>query len=412
MKFPTRKIRTRKVTEAPRFLPALMPVNAPIRRCPVSRERASHRILIMRTGGYGDILMGTPLLAALRQAYPEAHLTWLAEHSQLQAIDANPIIDECLRWDGGYWKRLVRKLHYHLWVARALRFRRELRERRFDIFISFQPEEWPLLIYGTGVPKSVGVFDTFRRYYRATRTSAYTRLYTHAYAHPALPDHRTDQYLLPLEALGLPQPDVKQMTMGFTAQDALVAGALLAENGIHDGDPFIVLAPMTTWPTKCWPLDRFAALGDALAARTGHRIVVTCAAREAEAVSQITAQMRHPPVLIAGELDFRQAAAVIARAALTVCGDTGPLHVSAAVGTPYVGIFGPTAPQWYAPLAGRGTILSHEVPCGPCDQKRCPIAGDGHMRCMRLITTPEVLAAAVALLGLPATAGRLQGERG
>ena len=364
----------------------------------------------MRTGGFGDILMGTPLLAALRQAYPEAHLTWLGEHSQLQAIDANPYIDECLRWDGGYWRRMLRKLKYPLWIQRALRFQRELRARRFDIFISFQPEEWPLLLYGVGAPQRVGVFDTFRRYYRATRTSGYTRFYTHAYAYPDLPEHRVAQYLLALEALGLPMPDVKQMTMGFTAEDAAVAGALLAQNGIQDGDTFIVLAPMTTWPTKCWSLDRFAELGDALAAGSGHRIVVMCTGPEGEAVSQMTAQMRRPPVLIAGELDFRQAAAVIARAALTVCGDTGPLHVSAAVGTPYVGIFGPTAPQWYAPLAGRGVILSHKVPCGPCDQKRCPIAGDGHMRCLRLITTQEVLAAAEQLLRVPVQAERLPGD--
>ncbi len=74
----------------PEFCLPLTPANLAIQRCPVSLEEASHRILIMRTGAFGDILMGTPLLAALRQAYPRAHLTWVVEHKEVQAIDANP----------------------------------------------------------------------------------------------------------------------------------------------------------------------------------------------------------------------------------------------------------------------------------------------------------------------------------
>ena len=91
-------------------------------------------------------------------------------------------------------------------------------------------------------------------------------------------------------------------------------------------------------------------------------------------------------------MSFRQLAALIDRSALVVSGDTGPMHMAAALGTPYVALFGPTSPQWYAPLAGRGIALSHPVPCGPCDQKVCRNEAQDH-RCMRLITVPEVLAA-------------------
>ncbi len=382
----------------PQFAAPLTPCNMAVDRCSVPHEAATHRILIMRVGAYGDILMGTPLLAALRSAYPDAHLTWMVEHSQVQAIDANPYVDALIVWDGSYWKRMVRLGLYPAWLVRALRFQRELRAHQYDVFISFQPEEWPLLVRGVGAPIAIGVFDTFRRYYRARHTSRHTRLYTHAYAYPHLPAHRIDQYLLALEALGLPSSAPKSLCMGFTAQDRDDAREFLQQAGCAEADEVIVLAPMTTWPSKCWPAERYAELGSLLARREGCRIVLIGAGREREAVAAIAAKMAAPPIVAAGDLSFRQMAALLARAQLVVSGDTGPMHVAAGVGTPFVALFGPTSAAWYGPQEARGVALSHLVPCGPCDQKFCLNTGDDALRCMKLITVDEAWAAAERLL--------------
>lgn len=381
----------------PAFLPPLDPCNAPLRRCPVSREQASHRILIIRIGAFGDILMGTALLAALRRAYPKAHLTWIAEHSEMQAIDANPYIDEIIRWDGSYWRRMVRGLHYVPWLIRMLRLRKTLHENRYDVFVSFQPEEWPLLARGAGAALKVGVFDTFRRFYRAQKTSGYTRLYTHAYAYPNLPDHRIDQYLLTLEALGLPPDPAQPLSMGYTEADKEAALRLLADSGFSGGAPLVLLAPLTTWPTKCWPLERYAALGNVLAQR-GCRIVVIGSGKERDTVESLAAQMEPRPLTAAGTLSFRQMAALVDQSALVVSGDTGPMHVASALGVPQVALFGPTAPKWYGPRSPHAISLLHPVPCGPCDQKFCPNDGEAHEQCMKLLTVAEVLEAASALL--------------
>ncbi len=396
--------------QPPSFVAPLAPCNLPLRRCPVVREDASHRILIMRVGAHGDILMGTPLLAALRRAYPNAHLTWIAEHTEMQAIDAHPFIDEVLGWDGGYWKRMLRRGFYPLWLARALRFRRELRRRRYDIFVSFQPEEWPLLMQAVGAPVTVGIFDTFRRYYRAARSSRYVRLYRHAYAFPHLPDHRIDQYLLTLDALGLPPAASKRMTMGYTAEDDAAVTAFLEQSGIGARERLIVLAPMTTWPTKCWPPDRYVALGDALARAHDCRIVLIGSAKEKDAVQSIASAMTCSPLMAAGALSFRQMAALLARASLVACGDTGPMHVAAAVGTPYVAIFGATGAHWYGPLDSVGRHLFHAVPCGPCDQKICPNTGDDYLRCLKGVTVDAVLEAATGLLEQPRQKEQAQEE--
>ena len=382
----------------PEFCSPLAPCNLPVHRCPVAREEASHRILIMRTGAFGDILMGTPLLAALREAYPNSHLTWLAFHSEVQAIDANPYIDEFIRWDGSYWKKMLRKALYPLWLVRALRFQNALRAKKYDIFVSFQPEEWPLLIRGVGAKITVGIFDTFRRYYKSKSTSRNTRLYTHPYAYPDLPDHRIDQYFLTLRALGLSEDVSHQMSMGYTQEDADVTAQYLTDQGVTESEKLIVLAPMTTWPTKCWPSENYTAFGDALQCRLACRVIVIGSGKERDRLLSVAAKMSTYPILIAGELTFRQMAALVDRADLLVSGDTGPMHVASALKTPQLALFGPTSPRWYGPLGSTAISLIHPVPCGPCDQKFCPNTGADFEKCMRLITVEEALAAAISLL--------------
>jgi len=382
----------------PRFFAPLIPCNLPVRRCPVGRAEASCRIIIMRAGAFGDILMATPVLASLRRAYPDSHITWIVENMEHEAIDASPYIDEILCWDSAYWKRMIRNVQYPLWGMRAWMFWRELKARRYDVFISFQPEEWPLLLLGTGAAVSIGIFDTFKRYYGAARNRHYQRLYTHPYAEPRLPAHRIDQYLLALQALGLPQAEPEPMSMGYTSEDAFVAEDFLRSQGCVSGQDFVALAPMTTWPTKCWPADRYVALGDALARRHGCRIVLVGSAKERPALEEIAARMETAPVVMAGELSFRQAAALLDRAALLVSGDTGPMHVASALGTPQIALFGPTSPDWYGPRSDRALVMAHPVPCGPCDRKVCRNTDSLHL-CMRLLIVEEVLERASGLLG-------------
>jgi heptosyltransferase-1 len=380
------------------FVPALTPCNVSVSRCPVPFEHASRRIVIMRAGAHGDILMGTPLLSAIRREYPAAHITWIVEHTECDAINANPHIDDYILWNSKHWKRMVRRCNAPMWIFHALRLLKELRRRRYDTFISFQPEEWPLLARGIAAPLSIGVFDTFRRFYGADRASPNMRLYRHAYAHPNLPAHRIDQYLLALEALGIRGPVSKHMTMGYSAEDDAAAHCRLEEWKIGRGVPYAVLAPLTTWPTKCWPAERYAALGDILSSRYGMPIVLIGTKKEAPAIEAIAAGMASNPVVAAGALTFRQMAAVIDHASVLVSGDTGPMHVAAAVDTPYVALFGATSADWYGPQGGGGVHLAVPVPCGPCDKKRCSNPPDTRMMCMATLTVDRVAEAVFAQL--------------
>jgi len=393
----------------PRFIAPLTPCNLSVQRCSVSPQAASQRILIVRLGSHGDILMATPFLSALRRAYPDAHLTWAVEYSSVDSIIANPHIDEVLVWDSRYWRSMIRTRGLDIlapkrvlglrWLVQALRMGAELRGRHYDTLISFQPEEWPTLLPGTGAKTTIGVFDTFRQFSGEAQTSPYAKRYKYAYTYGDLPEHRTDQYLLPIQALGLTPSTDKQMVLGFTAEDAKAAKDFLKQHEHFKDQPFIVLAPMTTWESRNWPAERYIQLGDELAAQ-GQRIVVIGSPnpKEQAAVGAIAAQMQTPPIAASGTLTFRQMAALLARASLVISGDTGPMHVAAAVGTPYLALFGPTPVQGRAPQAGRGISLMHPVPCGPCDKQFCNQIDENILRCLKLITVGEALAAAELLL--------------
>jgi ADP-heptose:LPS heptosyltransferase len=382
----------------PQFAAPLIPVNHPVQRCTAgSPSAASRRILISRTIANGDILMGSPLPAALRRAYPDAHLTWIVERRERESVDASPFIDDLLLWDTAFWKGMTRTGLYPVFWWNALKLRRLLHERNYDTFISLQPEDWSLLPRNVGSATRIGVFDTFRQYHGTTRTSSRTRLYTHSFTESDLPGHRTDQYLLPLQALGIaaPAPEEKRLYFGFTREDEEAASRFLAGNGLRR---FVMIAPVTGWPSRNWPEERYAALGDALARHHGCRIVLIGGPGDREAVARVAAGMETEPVNAAGAFGFRTMGALVARASLLISGDTGPMHAAAAVETPYLALFGPTPTQDRVPLVGAGRALAHSVPCGPCDKKRCGNTGDDVLRCLRLITVDEAFAAASGLL--------------
>jgi ADP-heptose:LPS heptosyltransferase len=377
-----------------------MPANIAPRRCAVraGRGSATHRILVARTIAAGDIVMSTPLLAALRQAWPDAWITYLVEGAGREAINANPYVDELLLWDTAYWKNLTRRGLYPLWFLRALALRRLLHAHRFDIFLSLQPEDWSLLPRNVGAPVRIGVFDTFREYHRARRTSRRTRLYTHVFTHEDLPPHRTDQYLLPLRALGLPEPADKRMTIGYTEADRELAEHFSDEHEL--ADRFVVVAPQAGWPSRCWPAERYAALGDALAAEHRCGVVLIGEAGDREALEGISARMRARAVTAAGRFGFRGMAALIARAALLVSGDTGPMHVAAAVGTPYLALF--RADAGGRPRAARRASGARSpIRCRAARATGSAAANTGaddHLLCLRKITAEEARAAAGRLM--------------
>jgi ADP-heptose:LPS heptosyltransferase len=162
-------------------------------------------------------------------------------------------------------------------------------------------------------------------------------------------------------------------------------------------------------PSKQWHLDRFAEVALRLARERGATIVLTGSAADRPMTDAVAARL--PPdhvrvVNAAGVLDLVGLAGLLASLDLLVTGDTGPMHLAAAVGAPVVALFGPADPRRYGPLAARQRVIRVDLPCSPCGQVRLPPERcRGRIPdCMDGITADAVSLAAANLLDRAADA--------
>ena len=169
--------------------------------------------------------------------------------------------------------------------------------------------------------------------------------------------------------------------------------------GLTDDRPIVALAPGAIGPAKRWTTEGYAALARQFAS-DGFAVWILGGPNETSLAAAISGDSG--AVDLTGT-DLRDAILALGAASVAVSNDSGLLHVAAALGTPSIGIFGPTSPWHWAPLNPLAAVIEakSELPCRPCHKPVCRL---GHHRCMRDITTDEVLAAARAALAKPAAA--------
>ena len=158
--------------------------------------------------------------------------------------------------------------------------------------------------------------------------------------------------------------------------------------------------PVALWETKLWMEDRFAALADRLVKEQAVDVVFTGGPTDRSVIDGILTRMAMPAANLAGRTSLPVLAAIYRRAALLVTTDTGPMHLAAAVGTPVVALFGPTAPWRTGPFGEGHRVIRTAPPCSPCFKRRC----DEHRcRCMKDISVERVHDAVIDLLGAPSS---------
>jgi heptosyltransferase-1 len=199
--------------------------------------------------------------------------------------------------------------------------------------------------------------------------------------------HIVERYLDVARALGC---TVEQglFSITITEQEAAAARQSMKQAGITESTRFVALAPGTNWPTKCWPTRSYAELADQLAA-AGSTTAILGGPGDRKLAGEITAAAKSPVVDLVGKTSLKQLAYVIKQARAFVGGDTGPMHLAVAVGTPVVALFGPTDPVRNGPYSGENTVLTAAVECCGCWQRKC----DKNIECMTSITVDEVLEA-------------------
>jgi heptosyltransferase-3 len=345
------------------------------------------RALVVMLRHHGDVLLASPVAAALKVQAPGAEIDALVYDDTAPMLEGHPALARVQvvgrKWkNDGFLSRLASEHKLH----------GALRARRYDLLLHLteQPR-------GAWLARSLGA-----RYSVAPavpgRGAFWQGSFTHLY--PLVRNgrrHKVEANLDALRRIGL-QPGMEERCLRFApgaAAEASVA-ALLAAAGLSS-DAFVHIHPASRWTFKCWPAERNAELIDRLSA--AHRVVVTAAPEAAEMtlIEKILAKAKSKPLNLAGKLSIKELGALTARARLFVGVDSMPMHLAAAMGTPAVALFGPSGEKEWRPWRVAHRVVATNHPCRPCGNDGC--GGGKVSECLTTLAVDDVYAAAQELLG-------------
>lgn len=329
------------------------------------------KILVVNVNWMGDVIFSSPVFAALKAQYPQAHIACLAPIRVKPILDCIDAVDHVM----GYDERVEQRSLWRRWKVL-----RQVRREKFDaVFLLHRSYSRALFVYLAGIPIRVG-YATKKR----------TRLLTHAVALDTQACHRSDHYLRVLEDFGVPVVD-RQTRLTVAVADERWAQKMLVRCGLKQEAKFVVINPGGNWDLKRWPVSSFACLLGLLMKDPSLNIVMAGAPKDQELVEVMTRALPRQPIVLTGQTTLGQAMAVMRQATCVVSGDSGPLHLANAVGAPVVALFGPTRPEITAPRGpGKVTLLQHDV---GCNRQACYHLSCLDNTCMKSLTAQEVVEA-------------------
>ena len=289
------------------------------------------RFLIVRLGSLGDLVFTLPAVAALREAYPEARIEWVVERHWYPLLERNPVLDDVVILD-----RSAGSFAFVAW---------RLRTARYTCAIDFQGlYKSAALVRFSGAPERIGYSARFAR--ESAAALAYTRRIMPA------GKHMIEQNLSLVSGLGARNSPIRFPLSVRPEAEARMAEKLAAQ----EVGEYFVLSPGGGWRSKCWPAERYGALHREVARRTGWRGVVSYGPGERDLADRVLQTAGEPAPAIV-DADVAQLMALVRGAKLVVAGDSGPLHLASAFGTPVVGLYGPTPPERNGPFGALDIVV-------------------------------------------------------
>jgi heptosyltransferase-1 len=330
------------------------------------------RFLLVRLGALGDIVHAIPVAAALRRAFPPARIDWLVSAKHRDILDLVPTIDR---------RVVIRDRSAARSGASLVSAIRELRRTRYDVVFDLQGlVKSASLARLTGARRVVGFASGYLR--ERLARPFYTEVYDPGGGgmyDPRERSHVVQMNLGLLTAIGIP---VGSPEFPLDQADTEIARGMRAQAGHR----YALINPGAAWPNKRWPPARYGAVARALAGRRGLVSIVSWGPGE-EGLAQEVVRESDGAALLSPRTSIADLVAIIRGAALMISGDTGPTHVASAVGTPVVGIYGPTRPSRNGPLSPEDVSISRDTVCRCHHLRRC----SQERMCLLDIETAEVI---------------------
>jgi lipopolysaccharide heptosyltransferase I len=330
------------------------------------------KFLIVRLGALGDIVHAIPVAAALRRAVAGARIDWLVSAKHHEILDLVPAVDRRL---------VVNDRSGSAGGATMFAAVRELRRNHYDVAIDLQG-----LIKSAAMARMSGASRVIGFATRHLRERLARPFYTevHDPGGGALRDRTAPRHVVHLNLGLLGALGIEAAAAEFPIEEAPseIARSIQQETRGR----YALLNPGAAWPNKRWPPERLAVVASALAERHALRSVVLWGPGERELAEQVV-KTAGGAALLSPKTAIVDLVALARGAAIMVSGDTGPTHIAAAVGTPLVGIYGPTRPERNGPWRPADVAVSRADTCECHHLRRCK----RQTMCLMDIAPAEVL---------------------
>ena len=337
------------------------------------------RILITRTDRIGDVMLSTPVIKALRDKYPDAHIAFCVKPEAVEIVDKNPYLNEVVVYD---------KRKKYRRIFGIIRFIFKLRRKKFDLAIILHPtNRMNISCFLAGIPRRVG--------YNKKLGFLLTDKIPHTKEKGE--KHELEYALDVIRYIGVEGRD-KRLYMSLHSDTETKVKHVLEENNIHRLSNLVVIAPGASCPSKRWPSEYFAELIEGIHKKYGAKIIIVGDKFDTPTAKNITDIIDAKVVNLTGKTSLSVLAGILSKARVFISNDSGPVHIAVSVATPVVVMFGRSdaglSPKRWGPLGDRDIVLHKDVGCGKCLAHNCQRG----FACLKAIPISEVLDAASSFL--------------
>ena len=327
-------------------------------------------ILVVKLSAIGDVIHALPVSYAIKESFPDVHLTWVVEPPAYGILEGNPCIDEILVFEKKKFKSIGG------FLQNIGPFRAKLQGRRYDAVLDLQGLfKSAAIAWLSGAPLRLGTCNMRECSDKISRPVI----------GPHAQGHIVERYLDVARALGCTVDEVV-FPMVVSERDVAISRAILQQAGVPEGIAYAVLAVGANWPNKRWPVKSYAALSDWLYSQEIIPVFIGGGTVDTGLVADIAAAAEIPPVNLVGKTSLKQLAQIIREGRFTIGGDTGPVHLSAGLHQPTIMLMGPTDANRNGPYGQQQNAIEVDRPCKYCWKRACPKGFD----CLANITVEQV----------------------
>lgn len=328
-------------------------------------------VLVVKLSAIGDVIHALPVSYAIKETYPEARLTWVVEPPAYDLLTMDPYIDRIIPFHKKEFKSVGG------FLSHIGPFRKLLQQESYDAVLDLQGLfKSAAIAYIAKAPIKLGMCNMRELSDKVSKPVI----------GPYAQGHIVERYLDVARAIGcrvdrvvfpLEVPEGEQEHTRWIFQQA----------GAKIENPYVVLAVGANWPNKRWPTAYFARLSDWLYGQRLIPVIVGGGVTDEQRAAAISQEAEILPVNLVGKTNFKQLTWILQQARATVGGDTGPVHLSAGVGTPTIMVMGPTDANRNGPYGQQANAIEADRPCKYCWKRACP----KNIDCLAAIHVADVI---------------------